>query len=186
MQIPGVGRAVAMDGYEPLDGTWYHARQITLIVTDAAGEALPDATKNQIRAFLEDTREVNFLVPVVDAAYAPTDVQFEVTAYAGQNVDLVNAICTDAVTQLLSPRYYRLGTTSPGITAGEVVPPPATGAQPGRMTIRLNELVGILDRCRGVDWVGPVTIDGVAADKILVGPTTLPRAGAVTGVVNPG
>jgi hypothetical protein len=186
MQIPGVGRAVAMDGYEPTDQTWYHQREIALVVTDAAGEPLPDATKNQIRAFLENAREVNFLIPVIDAAYADTDVQFEVTAYAEQDVDLVNAICVDAITQLLSPRYYRLGTTSPGISAGEVIPPPATGAQPGRMTIRLNEIVGILDRCRGVDWVGPVTIDGVAADKILVGPTTLPRAGVVAGVVNPG
>jgi hypothetical protein len=186
-QIPGVGRAVAMDGYEPLDGTWYHARQIALVVTDAAGEALPEATKQQIRGFLEDNREVNFLVPVIDAAYAATDVAFEVTAYAGQNVDLVEAVCVDAVTQLLSPALYRLGTTSPGISAGEVIPPPPTDTvQPGRQTIRLNEIVGILDRCRGVDWVGPVTIDGAAADKVLVGPTTLPRAGAVTGTVHPG
>jgi hypothetical protein len=185
-QIPGVGRAVAMDGYEPVDGTWGHARQIALVVTDSRGEPLPDPTMSAISGFLEDNREVNFLVPVVSPAYAPTDVTFEATAYAGQDPELVNAICVDAITQLLSPALYRLGTTSPGISAGEVVPPPQNGGQPGRMTIRLNEIVAILDRCRGVDWVGPVTIDGAVADKILVGPTTLPRAGAVAGVVNPG
>ena len=185
-QIPGVGRAVAMDGYEPADGTWYHARQIALVVTDPAGAELPDPVKQQIRDFLEDAREVNFLVPVIDPLYATTDVGFEVTAYSGQDPDLVNAVCVDALTQLLSPTLYRLGTTSPGISAGEVIPPPPADGQPGRMTIRINEIVALLDRCKGVDWVGPVTIDGADTDKILTGPTTLPRAGTIQGVVNPG
>jgi hypothetical protein len=175
-----------MDGYEPADGSWYHQRQIAVVVTDPAGEIMPNPIKGDIRALLEGAREVNFLVPVIDAVYAPTDVDFEVTAYSGQNIDQVQAVCIDAITQLLSPAHYRLGTTSPGTAAGEVIPPPPTGGQPGRMTIRINEIIALLDRCRGVDWVGPVTIDGAAADKVLVGPTTLPRAGAITGTVNPG
>ena len=35
----------------------------------------------------------------------------------------------------------------------------------------------------GVDWVDDVVIDG-DGDRVLIGPTTLPRPGVIDGVVN--
>jgi hypothetical protein len=184
MQVPGCGRAVAMNGYEPDDGTWGHQRQIAVAVGDRYSEPLPEPVKDQIRDSLELAREVNFRVPIIDFAYEEIDVEFEVTAFAEQDVDTVRDVCTDAVEQLLRPYGWRLGTTSPGIAAGEVIPPPRPGVQPGRMTIRRNDIIGLLYRCRGVDWVDEVLIDGVAGDRELTGPTTLPRPGEISGTVN--
>ena len=183
LRIPGVERAIAMDGYEPLDGTWGHARQVTLIVTDAAGEPCTQATKDAVKDTLEQLREVNFIVNVIDANYDPVDVTFEVTAFAEQEPQIVNDLCVQAIIDALAPSNFRLGTTSPAIRAGEVIPPQISGT-PGRQTLRINDLIGLLDRQRGVDWVDGVTIDGGAVDVVLPGPTTLPRAGAVSGTVN--
>lgn len=184
LQVPGVGRAVAMDGFEPSDGTWGHQRQVALVVTDRLGERLPAGVKDTIRTSLEQAREINFRVPILDPLYDPVDVEFAVTAFVEQDPDVVLDICTDAIRQELEPGNFRLGTTSPGTAAGEVIPPPVGGAQPGRQTIWVNNLIGLLDRCRGVDRVDWVTINGETEDYELSGPTTLPRPGEIEGEVN--
>ena len=183
LRQPGVGRAVSMDNYDPATGTWDNARMVTLILADDAGEPVPAAIKDTVRAQLEQLREVNFLVPIIDAGYDVVAVDFAVTAYAEQDAAIVEQACVDAITSYLAPANWRLGTTSPATAAGEVIPPVDAGEQPGRQTIRVNELIGLLDRTRGVDWVDTITINGAAADHQLPGPTTLPRPGAITGTV---
>jgi hypothetical protein len=230
LRVPGVGRAVAMDGYLPtvdfgtadaagakagldswlttyaatpefaeqaalirsisasLDtaqaGTWGHQRDITLILTDPAGEPCTAETKQAVRASLEALREVNYIVHIVDPEYLPVDVTYAVTAYAEQDGPTVQQLCDQALALELSPANFRLGTTSPAITAGEVIPPPGAGT-PGRQTLHLNDFIGLLDRQRGVDWVdlGAVTLNGVAGDVQLPTPLTLPRPGTITGTV---
>lgn len=238
LRVPGVVRAVAMDGYrlgsgsvaqsdivtqaradllawyrtygrnpelveqrslitnligtmspDAAGGTWGHQRTVTLIVADAYGESLPQATKDVIRFYLEELREVNWRVYVIDADYEVIDVEYECTAFAEQDTDVVEELCTQAIRDFLSPANFRLGTTSPAITAGEVIPPPPQvdgEFTPGRQTLRINDLIGLLDRQRGVDWVneGTVLMNGVASDLPLPGPTTLPRPGHITGVVH--
>ena len=184
LRVVGVGRAVAMDGYDPDSRTWGHARTISLILTDDNGEPVPPATATQVRTTLEQLREVNFVVNVIAPDYEAVDVGYEVTTFAEQNPDLVRDACDAALRDYLSPANWRLGTTSPGISAGEVIPPPLGDAEPGRMVVRRNELIGLLDRVRGVDWVDDVTINGEAADQTLDGPTTLPRPGEIEGTAN--
>jgi Baseplate J-like protein len=183
LRSAGVGRAVAMDNYDPATGTWTNARMITLILTDDQGEPVPQAIKDTVRAQLEELREVNFVVNIIDAGYENIDVDFAVTAYAEQDATIVQSACADALTNYLAPANWRLGTTSPATAAGEIIPPVGAGETPGRQTVRVNELIGLLDRTRGVDWVDTVTINGAAADHQLAGPMTLPRPGAITGSV---
>jgi baseplate J-like protein len=182
LRVPGVGRAVAMDGYEPSDGSWGHQRQISLVLTDAAGEPCTSEVKQTVADMLEALREVNFRVYTLDAAYLPVDVDYTVTAFAEQDAAIVQQACDQALALELSPATFRLGTTSPAITAGEVIPPPGAGT-PGRQTLHLNDYIGLLDRQRGVDWVDAVTLQGAAADVVMPSPITLPRPGAITGAV---
>ncbi|MCI4360262.1 MAG: baseplate J/gp47 family protein [Thermoplasmata archaeon] len=193
LRIPGVARAIAMDGYDPSDRTWGHARMITLVVTDADGEPCSGETKAQARRYLEALREVNWIVWVVDAEYETINVEFEVTAFAEQDAEIVEGDCIVTLTDALRPADYRLGVTSPSIAAGEVIPPPigvdgfvTANVTPGRSVIRVNDLVALLDRTRGVDWIARdgVVINGDPDDYPLGGPTTLPRPGAITGTVN--
>jgi hypothetical protein len=184
MQVPGVGRAVAMDGYNPNTDTWGNARTITVVLADPDGEPLTQAVMDQVRESLERAREVNFLVFTRAPNYDTVNVEFTARAFAEQDPELVRDLAIDAVRQLLNPARYRLGVTSPGIEAGEVILPPLTGYDPGRQTIRINDIIGRLDRVRGVDWVGSVTINGAAQDLVLSSPITLPRVGEVEGTVD--
>jgi hypothetical protein len=102
--------------------------------------------------------------------------------FGEQDPEVVHSICVSALEQELDPANFRLGTVSPATGAGEVIPPPAAGELPGRQTIWVNNLIGLLDRCRGVDRVNEVTING-GGDLELGGPFTLPRPGLITGEV---
>jgi hypothetical protein len=184
LRVPGVGRAIAMDLYDPATDTWGHERTITLVVTDPNGQRCPQPVKDEVKATLQALRETTFLVNVIDAKYQPVDVSYEVTAFAEQNPDVVQAACDEQLTAALSPANYRLGTTSPAITGGEVIPPPRPGEQPGRRFVRRNDTIGLLDRSRGVDWVDDVELDGQHGDVELGSPTTLPQPGTIAGTVN--
>jgi Baseplate J-like protein len=184
LRVAGVGRAVAMDGYEPSDGTWGHQRQITLVVTAPDGTECPQKTKDTVKQSLEALREVNFTVHVIDPEYLVVDVNYTVTAFAEQDPQTVVDLCDQALKDELSPATFRLGTTSPSIAAGEVIPPQEAGAAPGRQTLHLNDFIGLLDRQRGVDWVDAVALNGTAADVLMGSPITLPKPGTITGTVN--
>jgi hypothetical protein len=178
-----VSNAVATMTPDEGGGTWGHARTVTLILTDEHGEPCPLPVKAAVRNLLEALREVNWRVFIVDPDYVEVDVGYEVTAFAEQNPELVGALADAAIIDALDPAKFRLGTTSPAIAAGEVIPPPEEGLPPGRQTLRVNDFIGLLDRVRGVDWVDWVTLDG-DGDFRLAGPTTLPRVGAISGRVN--
>jgi uncharacterized phage protein gp47/JayE len=181
--VPGVGRAVVMNLYDPPSGTWNNARTVTLMLTQADGTPCPQTVKDQVAAMLESLREVNWVVNIIDPTYQTIAVAYTVTAYSGQDPAAVQASCDTAITSYLQPSNFRLGQLSPAIAGGEVIFPPATG-QPAQMqVIRINELVALLDRTLGVDFVGPVTIQGVAADYQLPHPYSLPEPGVITGEV---
>lgn len=189
LRIPGVGRAVAMDGWEPSSGTWWNPRRISLILTDLEGDPVPSAVKQAVRAYLEGLREVNWRVYTLDADYQAVDVNAEVWAFAEQDPAVVEELCVNAIREELRPANYRLGTTSPAIAAGEVIPPPPDGSgvdwRPGRQSVRVSNVIGLLDRTRGVDWVddATVTLNGAHQDLVLPGPTSLPRPGQITVTV---
>lgn len=187
LQDPNVGRAIAMDGYNPADDTWGNERMVTLILTDMQGQPLPQAVKDAIAAQLEGLREVNFIVNIMDADYQAVDVHVDAQGFPQMMNASVEAAIVEEVTGTLSPTVWRLGTLSADMEAGEVIPSPDQTPDPdgpaGRQVIRVNEIVAIADRSRGVDWVTAVTIDGTAADLTLGNAWTLPQPGAITATV---
>lgn len=184
-RVVGVGRCVAMDGYDPNTKTWGHARTITLLLTDAWGDPVSPELKGEIKGLIEALREVNVIVNVIDADYETVDVTYEVTAFAEQSPDMVKEICDDGLREFLSPMAFRLGVTSPSIAAGEVIPPPRPDAGDREIVIRRHDLIGLLDRKRGVNFVNEVWVDGETVDRVLAGATVLPKPGTISGVVHP-
>jgi Baseplate J-like protein len=184
LQVEGVGRAVAMNLYDPVANTWTNERTVTLVLTDADGEPCTPEVKQAVADQLEALREVNWVLHVIDATYNAVAVAFEVVAFAGQDQTQVQQACIDNVTAALQPANYRLGEMSPGIGGGEVINPPVSGQPVRRRSIHVNDLVAILDRSLGVDWVVSVKINGTAADYQLPSPYALPTPGAITGTVD--
>jgi hypothetical protein len=183
LQVEGVGRAIAMNLYDPATNTWNNERTITLMLTDVNGQPCTPAVKATVQSTLEDLREVNWVINVIDAVYDAVDVAFDVYAFAGQDHDTVMQACVDGVTAYLQPNNYRLGEGSPAIEAGEVIYPPTTGTTPRHQAIHMNDLIAMLDHCLGVDWVVSVEIGGTAADFTLPDAYALPTPGTITGTV---
>jgi hypothetical protein len=183
LQVPGVGRAIAMNLYDPATNTWTNARTVTLILTDADGQPCAPDVKATVQSTLESLREVNWVINIVDATYDTVDVAFDVVAFAGQDQDTVTQACIDNITLFLQPSGYRLGDMSPAIAGGEVILPPVAGQPTRATTIHMNDIVALLDRTLGVDWVKSVHIEGTAADYALPDPYGLPTPGGITGTV---
>jgi hypothetical protein len=184
--VAGVGRAVAMNLYDPTAKTWTNARTVTLVVADEHGEPLAAAIKAEVEKLLGELREVNWVLHVIDPSYTTIPVTATVVAYAGQSMAQVQSACVAALTEYLSPGNFRLGEMSPATEGGEVINAPVGEAQPRNQTIYLNELIALLDRTLGVDRVKAVTINGVAADFVLASPTTLPKPGTIAVTVEGG
>ena len=184
--IPGVGRAVAMNLYDPTLDTWDNVRTVTVMVTKPDGTVCSAPMKSQTEAMLEALREINWVCHVIDPVYEPVAVGFDVVAFVGQDDTAVYDNCVADLTAYLQPYNYRLGEMSPAIAGGEVINPPVAGEIPRRQVIYLNELIALLDRSLGVDRVVGVTINGAAADFTLTQSYSLPTPGAVTGTVEGG
>src|SRR5205823_5038899 len=133
---------------------------------------------------LQALREVNWVINVIDATYTVIPVAYTVTAFAGQNAATVKAACDSNLALALAPANYRLGELSPSVAGGEVVNPPVGGPSTRRQVVHLNDVVALLDRTLGVDYVESVTLNAVAADFVLPNPYSLPNLGTVTGTVH--
>jgi hypothetical protein len=187
LQVPTVARAIAMNLYNPADGTWTNARTVSLIIADVNGLVLAPDVKDAVKLMLEALREVNWTVNILDPTYTTIDVDYDVVAFAGQHEATVQEACNAALLDYLSPANYRLNEASPATYGGEVIYPPASGVTNARQQyIYVNELISLLDRCLGVDRVVSVAINGAATDFLMTDPYTFPQAGALTGTVTGG
>ena len=187
LQVPDVGRAVAMNLYDPATDTWTNVRTVTVVIAQADGTPCTADTKATVVNQLEALREVNWVIHVIDPIYQPINVSFDVVAFAGQDQVTVHDTCVANVTAYLQPAMYRLGTMSPAIAGGEVIPPPDAGdpATARHQVIRVNDLIALLDRSLGVDYVVGVTVNG-NGDLTLGSGYTLPTPGTITGTVEGG
>ena len=185
LQVPGVGRAISMNLFDPATGTWDNARTVTLILAQADGTPCPSDVKAQVVTMIESLREVNWIINVIDPSYTPVDVDYDVVAFAGQQGSQVQSACNEALSAYLSPANYRLNEASPSIAGGEVIYPPASDTT-RQQYVYVNELISLLDRCLGVDRVVSVSINGAAVDYLLPDPHSFTTSGALTGAVEGG
>lgn len=182
LQVTGVVRAIAMNLYDPVAGTWDNERTVTVILADVDGEPVTASVKQTVEDMLEDLREVNWVVHVIDPTYVTIDVDYEVVAFAGQHEPTVQAACDTALGNYLSPANYRLNEASPAIDGGEVINPP-DGTTTRQQFIYVNELIALLDRALGVDRVVSVAINGVADDFLMANHYSFPQPGVFVGTV---
>lgn len=174
---PGVGRALAIDGYDAVALTYNNARTITVAVTDVDGNPLSAGTKSAVQTLLQNQREVNFLVYVIDPTYTTIDVNYNVTVYSGWDTTAVRDAINAALTAYLSPGTW-------GQPAGERTT--AWETQGSVKQLNLAEVIGAASE--GVKDVNSVTLrTGVGsfgtADVVLAGAAPLPRVGVLTGTV---
>lgn len=164
--VPSVGRALAIDGYDPSGPTFGNARTVAVAVSDAAGLALSGAVKTAVQTLLAGYREVNFLVNVIDPSYTTITVVSTIKVVAGFDLTDVDTRVTQAVNDYISPANWGL---------------PLTGDTPNwvqRQTLRFFDMVQIIKDVQGVDYIVSLTVNGGVADVGLTGVAPLTLAGA--------
>jgi uncharacterized phage protein gp47/JayE len=178
MDVPGVYRALAIDGYDPVSDTYDNERMITLAAIDADGVAVSTQVKNDLKAMLEARREVNFVVNMINPTLNTIDVTYEVEAEPGfTDVADVESRVTAAIQDFLSPATWGL---------------PGTGDQVAwnnDTVVRYLSLATTIKEVTGVWHVINLTlaIGGGLQDSLSVtmnGVAALPTPGNIIGTVD--
>lgn len=193
-QVPGVGRALALDLYQPgtadniaagqpggpltVEGTPVNAgagltpvaRCVTTAVTGPDGAPPTQALMHSVWLLLDGTREVNFLAYVIPPTYTKIDVKATVVRYPGYLDAEVKAATEDMMRTWLNPA--RWGAETVGEETGWSL----------MKSARIYEAVDFLNRAAGVHYVTSVqlALHGGAygnVDIALPGAVPLPLVG---------
>lgn len=204
-QVPGVGRTVALDLYQPgtndniaadqpggplsVEGTPVNAgagvsgvaRCVTTVITADEGQPPSQALMHAAWLALDGAREVNFLAYVIAPRYTAVDVQAVVHPYPGYLPADVQAAAVTLLEQWLDPGSYG---SQPSSTAD------VTQQWASDPYVRIFEAVDWLNRAEGVYYVKTVQVrlHGAGAwsnvDVLLPGVVPLPVVGDLTVTVD--
>jgi uncharacterized phage protein gp47/JayE len=159
LERPEVTRAVGIDLWDPLGSgdPGDDPGHMTVAVLGENGAALSTEQKDEIEQEMEARAVAVLDVHVIDVTI--TNVALTATVAIADGFE--EATTTAAVEAALRAYVDPLTWTWGGI-------------------IRRNEIISLIDRVDGVDYVVDVTIGGGSGNYTIVGPANLPKAGAVT------
>lgn len=171
--VDGVHRAAAVDLYDPSDPDTPAERTATVFPIDAAGQPVAAGVKADLQEYLEQLREVNFIIHVEDPTYAAITITYTAVADSGSIPAGVKTEIDVALARHLSPANW-------GATDQD---PQAWIQKP---VVRYNDIIRLIGNVPGVAYVGSVTINGGTANVVLDpdGAAALPAAAlTITGTV---
>ena len=169
-RITEVDRALALDGYDPTDNTYGNQRMVSLALASSSGEAVSQDGKDAVKALLEDAREVNFEVSIIDPSYTNVSVNFAVECWPDFDAAAVVANAEAALEAYLSPATW--GQPDYGDVRQWVNEP----------KVRYLEVAQVLNSVEGVRYVETLTVNGLTNTNVtLIGPAPLPNVGTITG-----
>ncbi len=174
----GVMRAKAVDGYDAVAETYDNDRTVTIFPHGVDGDPLSTELKDEIKAGIEERREVNFVVYVEDPEYNTVAVTATVKAFETYDLAAVDAAVTAALESYLAPENWGRISES-GIDAEWY----------NETTVRRRELESTIDRVPGVRYVSALTFSVNAganndSDKALTGAAPLTEPGTMSITVN--
>lgn len=159
LERPEVVRALGIDLYDPFEAgdPGDHPGHMTVAVLGENGAALSTEAKDEIRADMEARAVAVLVIHVIDITVVTVALTAEVHLADGFESSTVIGAIGDALTAYVDPESWAWG----GI-------------------IRRNEIISLVDRVDGVDYVIDVSIGGAPGDYTLTGVADLPKAGVVT------
>jgi hypothetical protein len=175
LSIPGVHRAVTLDGYDPNTGTYDNERMVSVAALDVNGEEVDATTLLAVFNLLDSSREVNFVINILDPTYTSVDVTFSVKVEPGwTDTDDVASRVAIAIEDFLNPANWGLPQSGDTI---EWIP---------EDTVRYLTLGEVITNVQGVRYIDTLLIGlaggaQTAADQVLLGAAPLPTAGTING-----
>lgn len=164
LENPAVARAVVVDNTDPgTAGVGDDPGHVTVAVLGDGGGPLSTQAKAELQADLQDSSHAALVVHVTDVAMATVTVSVAVRLSDATDPAAVTAAVRQAIIAYLNPLTWDSGTT-----------------------VRRNELIALVDRVAGVDYVSTVTITGAngAGDLVLATASTVPTATAASVTVS--
>lgn len=170
--VPGIGRALALDNYNSETGLSNQEKTTTVAVTDDAGEPASAEAKAALKTALQEKREVNYLFFVIDATYHLLDVEAAIVPMQGFNKAEVAANVAAAIKDAFSQK--RAGQQPPGDEASWVKVE----------TLRYQDLVTVVNNAEGMDYYTTLkwriaANAFAAADIALTGAAPLPKPDSI-------
>jgi uncharacterized phage protein gp47/JayE len=152
-------------------------RCVSVCPVDEDGNELSTAIQQQLQAYLEAQREINFVVNIIDPTYTPINVSWVVTATAGSDADTVQAAIITNLSFFLSQANWGGGELSPPVW------------DPNENIVRYLSVAAIISDTAGVDYISSLAIGpqgGIMgeADVTIPGYAPLTMVGTLTGSVN--
>lgn len=155
---PNIYRATSVDNYDPAVGpVGSNAGHISVACLDPNGNPLATADKTALLAILQAQAAGNLGIHVIDPTITSVAVTATLVAVKGADTNTVKDAADAALRAYLSPKTWGW--------AG---------------TVRINELVSLLDQVQGVDYVASVTVP--AADLALGGAAPLASYDEATSI----
>jgi hypothetical protein len=161
LERPEVARAVALDLWDGSGGApGDDPGHITIAVLGDGGAALSAPQKAAILAALEEQAVAILVVHVIDVTVVTVPLAVTVHLRDGFDSTITSNAIKDAIADYVDPLTWQWG----GV-------------------IRLNEIISLVDRVSGVDYVTAATINAVAGNYTISGAASLPKSGTVTVTV---
>lgn len=169
--VDGVHRAYGVDLYDPAIPGTPQERTATVFPIDAAGQPVSAGVKANLVNYLEQLREINFVVKAADPGYTAITINYTAIGDAGTVPAALETEIDVTLGAYLSPAIW-------GSTTAD---PQAWTSSPA---VRHLDLARVIGQVPGVAYVQSLTINGGTADVALATPVGLPAANAtISGTV---
>ena len=180
-----VGRATAIDGYNPEAATYGNERTVCVFAVNAQGLALTSEARTKLKEWLQGYRELNFVIFVWDASRTKLYVTTQVHCLPGYSSEAVAANVKAALLSYINPASW--GNPSAQTTGVNSW----LNSTAGFNVVRINKLINICESVPGVDYVpvgqlklGTAPSPAGTVDVTLAGPAPLPESESATILVS--
>jgi hypothetical protein len=173
LSVPGVRRALALDGYDKDTGRYGNARTITLVVCGPGGATVGSTTTSELTRLFARSREVNWKISLAAPVVRAVDAHFEATVWPGYQPAEVMRAAQARLELFLSPDTW--GSPPTGERQRWIDEP----------RVRYLAVAQVLQQTEGLRALTLLRIARqetplATSDVVLEGPGTLTRPGVIT------
>lgn len=170
-RIPGVGRALVIDGLNPITGEGDLEKTFAVFAIDPAGADINGVVEGILAADLQARRERNIDIFIAKPDRTPVAVAYAATAWKGWDPPAVKPMVDAAIAAHFSSAIWGR--------------PPFGGVRDweNETVIDIGAVEARILAVDGVRRVPELTLNGNASDITMAGHATLPTLTTVTGTV---
>jgi hypothetical protein len=166
MDVDGVARALALDGYDAVANTTGNPRVVSLVVQGSDGQPVATGIRTSVDSMIQAEREINFDNRVIDPLYTNIAVVVAVTKIPSADATRVHDDVVAAIAAFLNPATWG---------GPQLEGDPAWRSDP---VVRINDAITAAGRVLGVQTVTSLTLNAGTSNVTMQSgkPHAIPQA----------